>query len=336
MKALLNTLGFGDIPYLLDFIDVTWHVALVLMLGWGLWAVCKRLIALLHERALERKASSDELKRIETMTQVFRYVAGVVIVVVTVMLLLGELGISIAPLLATAGIAGVAIGLAMATSVGANGFFGPLVSLTYSLPKAALVPLFILWFGVGTEMKVLFVAMIVFLLVFRNGTARLMAMIPSLFAILVMFGAMRLFGIPLNIATIIGMGWIQGLNLAPIAFIMTAAVFRAIERDNPFAAEVRERFFALADQATAAARLTSSANILQFENGRVLADSSDGIGLMSGLKEQAPDLDVAGRPVVMLGVKNRIELWEPARWATVTELVAQDSRFAEQLGELGL
>ena len=29
------------------------------------------------------------------------------------------------------------------------------------------------------------------------------------------------------------------------------AVFRAIERDNPFAAEVRERFFALADQARA-------------------------------------------------------------------------------------
>ena len=66
-------------------------------------------------------------------------------------------------------------------------------------------------------------------------------------------------------------------------------------------APFKEQAFALADQATAAARLTSSANILQFENGRVLADSSDGIGLMRGLREQAPDLDVAGRPVVMLG-----------------------------------
>ncbi|SDR10149.1 shikimate dehydrogenase [Brevundimonas sp. 374] len=66
-------------------------------------------------------------------------------------------------------------------------------------------------------------------------------------------------------------------------------------------APFKEQAFALADQATAAARLTSSANILQFENGRVLADSSDGTGLMRGLKEQAPDLDVAGRPVVMLG-----------------------------------
>ena len=42
-----------------------------------------------------------------------------------------------------------------------------------------------------------------FLVVFRNGTARLMAIIPSLFAILVMFLAMRLCGMMLNIATIL-------------------------------------------------------------------------------------------------------------------------------------
>lgn len=66
-------------------------------------------------------------------------------------------------------------------------------------------------------------------------------------------------------------------------------------------APFKEQAFALADEATAAARLTSSANILQFEAGRVMADSSDGVGLMRGLKEQAPDLGVSGRPVVMLG-----------------------------------
>jgi len=42
-----------------------------------------------------------------------------------------------------------------------------------------------------------------FLLIFRNGTARLMAMIPSIFAILVMFGVMRVSGMMLNIATIL-------------------------------------------------------------------------------------------------------------------------------------
>lgn len=34
---------------------------------------------------------------------------------------------------------------------------------------------------------------------------------------------------PFNIASIVGMGWVQGLNLAPLAFIMTAAVFRAMD-----------------------------------------------------------------------------------------------------------
>ncbi len=42
-----------------------------------------------------------------------------------------------------------------------------------------------------------------FLLVFRNGAARLMAMIPSLFAILVMFAIMRVTGMTLNVATIL-------------------------------------------------------------------------------------------------------------------------------------
>ncbi len=42
-----------------------------------------------------------------------------------------------------------------------------------------------------------------FLVIFRSGAARLMAMIPSVFAILVMFLVMRLTGIPLNIATIL-------------------------------------------------------------------------------------------------------------------------------------
>jgi len=34
---------------------------------------------------------------------------------------------------------------------------------------------------------------------------------------------------PFNIASITGMGWIQGLNLAPVAFIMTASVLRAMD-----------------------------------------------------------------------------------------------------------
>lgn len=51
-----------------------------------------------------------------------------------------------------------------------------------------------------------------FLLVFRDGTARVLAMIPSLFAILVMFGFMRLFDVPLNVATILIASTILGTS----------------------------------------------------------------------------------------------------------------------------
>jgi len=51
-----------------------------------------------------------------------------------------------------------------------------------------------------------------FLVVFRSGTARLMAMIPSLFAILVLFGVMRVLSFPLNVATILIASTILGTS----------------------------------------------------------------------------------------------------------------------------
>lgn len=66
-------------------------------------------------------------------------------------------------------------------------------------------------------------------------------------------------------------------------------------------APFKEQAFALADQASDAAKATGSANILVFEDGRVLADSSDGVGVLYALAEQAPDLNLKGAVVVMLG-----------------------------------
>lgn len=50
--------------------------------------------------------------------------------------------------------AGVALGVGMARSQAFNAYLSPLVGATYSLPKTALVPLLILWFGVGHAMAV--------------------------------------------------------------------------------------------------------------------------------------------------------------------------------------
>src|SRR4029078_9873388 len=43
---------------------------------------------------------------------------------------------------------------------------------------------------------------------------------------------------PFSISSILGMGWVQGLNLAPLAFIMTAAVFPSMDPSMEEAAEV--------------------------------------------------------------------------------------------------
>ena len=63
---------------------------------------------------------------------------------------------------------------------------------------AQLVPTLTLSFAI--TFAVIFTT---FLLVFKSGPARLNAMVPSLFAILVMFLLMRVTGIPLNVATIL-------------------------------------------------------------------------------------------------------------------------------------
>jgi len=52
--------------------------------------------------------------------------------------------------LALGSVTGVLIGLLMARSERFRAYVAPIVGGTYSLPKSALIPLFILWFGVGS------------------------------------------------------------------------------------------------------------------------------------------------------------------------------------------
>ncbi|MED3564429.1 ABC transporter permease [Bacillus xiapuensis] len=49
--------------------------------------------------------------------------------------------------------------------------FEPFIMSLYSLPKIALAPLFILWFGIGIDMKIILAAVTVFFLVFINTYA---------------------------------------------------------------------------------------------------------------------------------------------------------------------
>jgi ABC-type nitrate/sulfonate/bicarbonate transport system permease component len=64
---------------------------------------------------------------------------------------------------------GIALGLAAGVSRTFDGTFSPVVFLTYPVPKIVLLPLFMLWFGIGDLSKVLIIALACFYPVFINA-----------------------------------------------------------------------------------------------------------------------------------------------------------------------
>lgn len=101
------------------------RVVLILVAAWVVLWIGNRAIRALRRHLQERAPSEEEAKRIETLGRVFRYTLGVVVAVVAGMVILDELGISVAPLLATAGVAGIAIGFGAQSLIKDyfNGFF---------------------------------------------------------------------------------------------------------------------------------------------------------------------------------------------------------------------
>lgn len=103
---------FGmDLKELLLLSKPAIHIIIILLMSWLAFKLSSRVIILLRGMILERADNKlEELKRIETLSRVFRYLTSVIITIVTGMLLLSELGISIAPILAGAGVVGLAVG----------------------------------------------------------------------------------------------------------------------------------------------------------------------------------------------------------------------------------
>jgi small conductance mechanosensitive channel len=85
--------------------------------AWLLQAIAARLIRVFRGYMSRRTSAPDELRRIDTVGSAFRYFAAVVVALVAGTLVLGELGISVTPILATAGVAGIAIGFGAQTLI---------------------------------------------------------------------------------------------------------------------------------------------------------------------------------------------------------------------------
>jgi small conductance mechanosensitive channel len=93
------------------------NVLLTLALAWAALVVVNRGVRRFRLYMEARQPGREEAKRIGTLCRAFRYLGSVVISVVAAMLVMNELGISIAPILATAGVAGIAIGFGAQTLV---------------------------------------------------------------------------------------------------------------------------------------------------------------------------------------------------------------------------
>jgi NitT/TauT family transport system permease protein len=86
---------------------------------------------------------------------------------------------------------GFVAGLALGRSPFAARVFNPFIVAVNALPKVALAPLFILWFGIGLLMKVVLAVVIVFFLVFYNTFTRVQSVDPDLIDIVRTMGARR-------------------------------------------------------------------------------------------------------------------------------------------------
>lgn len=84
---------------------------------------------------------------------------------------------------------GMTLGLLLGRARYVADVLDPFIMAFYSLPKLALAPLFILWFGIGMEMKIILTATICFFLVFLNTYTGVRSVSNDLVAILRLMGA---------------------------------------------------------------------------------------------------------------------------------------------------
>ena len=128
LSALLATYGFAFFTLLVVWglaefsaltsdtgralLSTTLNIFLVMVLAFVLWEICNGLI----ETAL-RRADGNNTRRLQTLLPVARNVLLMVFGVVFSLMILSELGIEIMPLLAGAGIVGIAVGFGAQTLV---------------------------------------------------------------------------------------------------------------------------------------------------------------------------------------------------------------------------
>jgi small conductance mechanosensitive channel len=111
-NSVLLLLEKNGLSALIDWVDLIFvliEVSIVILVSWIVISIIRKIITGIEEKVSSR-AVGDDIKRIKTLSRVLRYIATVIVVVLTVMSVLAGFGVSVAPFLATAGVAGIAVG----------------------------------------------------------------------------------------------------------------------------------------------------------------------------------------------------------------------------------
>jgi NitT/TauT family transport system permease protein len=86
---------------------------------------------------------------------------------------------------------GIVIGLFLGMNRRTSLVLDPFIQAIYSVPFIALAPLFILWFGVGSEMRVVLTAVVVFFIIFWTSFAAIRSVDSELVDVIRIMGGRR-------------------------------------------------------------------------------------------------------------------------------------------------
>lgn len=110
MESLFQSLGLGDLSGYASVAQTALHIVLILVLATVALRLARKAFWLVRKYTVREDGNPEEIKRIETLSWVIRYIITVIIWVVALLLILSELGIAIAPILGAAGVVGIAVG----------------------------------------------------------------------------------------------------------------------------------------------------------------------------------------------------------------------------------
>lgn len=126
MENLLALFGLSDPQALWELTKTMLRILLIILVAAILMKISSKLIIKMKLHLKNRAAEdAEEVKRIDTVARVFRYIATIIIAIIAIVEVLHQLGISIAPILAAAGVVGVAVGFGAQNLIKDyfNGFF---------------------------------------------------------------------------------------------------------------------------------------------------------------------------------------------------------------------